>query len=306
MAGAIVPFRRCTMPTSAARPSETYEKTAMVSIWKKSGHHLPFLCAALELCLCLSVSSAQAQPTPLLKRAHAHNDYLHPRPLLDALEQGFGSVEADIFLVGEELQVAHTRSELSPERTLRALYLEPLKQRMTEHHGSVYGDGESFTLLIDIKTEGEATFQALHRLLLNYRELLSRQEEGKQWQSAAVTVIVSGNRSLEAIAQSSPRLVGIDGRLSDIDSSQAVDLLPLISDNWGNHFSWRGVGQFPEIEREKLRDIVGKIHAQQRRVRFWATPDNPAMWLKLQQAGVDMINTDNLAGLSEFLKNSQL
>ena len=31
-----------------------------------------------------------------LARAHAHNDYLHPRPMLDALDAGFTSVEADI------------------------------------------------------------------------------------------------------------------------------------------------------------------------------------------------------------------
>ena len=44
-----------------------------------------------------------AEPTPLL-HGHAHNDYLHPRPLLDALDQGFCSVEADIFLVDGKLQ----------------------------------------------------------------------------------------------------------------------------------------------------------------------------------------------------------
>lgn len=30
-----------------------------------------------------------------LARAHAHNDYVHTRPLLDALEHGFTSIEAD-------------------------------------------------------------------------------------------------------------------------------------------------------------------------------------------------------------------
>jgi hypothetical protein len=38
-----------------------------------------------------------------LEHAHAHNDYLHQRPLLDALDHGFCSVEADIFLVDGEL-----------------------------------------------------------------------------------------------------------------------------------------------------------------------------------------------------------
>ncbi|MEU9588105.1 hypothetical protein AB0D70_32420, partial [Streptomyces werraensis] len=44
-------------------------------------------------------SAAGAQPLP---RAHAHNDYEHDRPLLDALDHGFTSVEADIYLVDGE------------------------------------------------------------------------------------------------------------------------------------------------------------------------------------------------------------
>ena len=39
-------------------------------------------------------------------RAHSHNDYWRKRPLLDALECGFCSVEADIFQVGDQLLVA--------------------------------------------------------------------------------------------------------------------------------------------------------------------------------------------------------
>ena len=69
--------------------------------------------------------STPAGPTPLL-RAHAHNDYEHDRPLYDALDHGFTSVEADIHLVDGQLHVAHDSDEITPNRTLRSLYLEPL------------------------------------------------------------------------------------------------------------------------------------------------------------------------------------
>ena len=172
--------------------------------------------SALAIVLQITHSAPQlvlGQATKMLPQAHAHNDYLHARPLLDALQQGFGSVEADIFLVGEELQVAHERSSLSPDRTLRKLYLEPLKQRIADHSGSVFGDGENFTLLIDIKTAGEPTYRALNELLSEYREILSYFDQG-EWQPGAVTAIVSGNRPIELITQTSPRFAGIDGRLT--------------------------------------------------------------------------------------------
>ncbi|MEO2030295.1 MAG: phosphatidylinositol-specific phospholipase C/glycerophosphodiester phosphodiesterase family protein [Fuerstiella sp.] len=245
-------------------------------------------------------SAADKQPTALL-RAHAHNDYLHDRPLLDALDNGFCSVEADIFLVKDKLLVAHTRSELSEENSLEQLYLEPLRKRIKQNGGRVYPDGPAFTLLIDIKSDGEATYRALHHVLLQYHDIFSRVENGHVHQKA-VTAIVSGNRPHAAIAGDSPRYVGIDGRLSDLDSDQPAPLMPLISDNWRNHFKWRGDGDLPEAERMKLLHIVQQAHTKNRRVRFWATPDNPAVWKTLDDAAVDLINTDNLPGLSEFLR----
>lgn len=240
------------------------------------------------------------QAIKLLPRAHAHNDYLHPRPLLDALDQGFGSVEADVFLVEGELLVAHERSSLSPQRTLRSLYLEPLRLRIGQHAGSVFGDGQNFTLLIDLKSDGESTYLALNKLLNEYRDIFSHAER-EAWEMGAVTAIVSGNRPIDLISQSSPRFVGIDGRLSDLESTLPTHLMPLISDNWNLHFQWRGEGEFPAAEKQKLQEIVAQAHAHKRRLRLWATPDTPAMWNALREANVDLINTDNLAGLNAFL-----
>ena len=49
-----------------------------------------------------AVCAGKEKQTPLFQ-AHAHNDYEHARPLHDALEHGFWSVEADIYLVDGEL-----------------------------------------------------------------------------------------------------------------------------------------------------------------------------------------------------------
>jgi hypothetical protein len=45
----------------------------------------------------LVANSTNAQ-TIILPNAYAHNDYWHKRPLLDALDNGFTYVEADVFL----------------------------------------------------------------------------------------------------------------------------------------------------------------------------------------------------------------
>src|SRR6185436_16418009 len=81
--------------------------------------------ALVNLLFSCSDGIAPAAEVVPLEHAHAHNDYLHTRPLLDALDHGFTSVEVDIFLVDGELLVAHTAREIKPDRTLEKLYLEP-------------------------------------------------------------------------------------------------------------------------------------------------------------------------------------
>src|SRR4051794_35634110 len=95
---------------------------------------LPFAAVLALLAVALAGAADPPAPTPL-KNAHAHNDYEHPRPLFDALDQGFTSVEADIFLVNGQLLVGHTAVDLKPGRTLEALYLDPLRARVRANGG---------------------------------------------------------------------------------------------------------------------------------------------------------------------------
>ena len=293
----MLPFAPCHLlhsPLSRLLPFEM----AKMQITKHSDLIVPIL-VAIAL---FGAGKLGGQETYVCCQAHAHNDYLHERPLLDALDCGFCSVEADIYLVDGELLVAHTQSELATDRTLRSLYLDPLRTRVQKNSGKVHPDGSPFTLLIDIKSEGKSTYRALHSLLSEYRDILSFVDSGTQ-HPGAVTAIVSGNRAIELIAADTVRFVGIDGRLSDLESESPDHLLPLISDNWTVHFRWRGAGEFPAGERDKLKTIIERAHAKKRRVRFWATPDNASMWAALKDAGVDLINTDNLKGLSGFLRS---
>jgi hypothetical protein len=239
-------------------------------------------------------------PVPLV-RAHAHNDYEHPRPLLDALQQGFCSVEADVWLVEGELLVAHDRDKVQGGRTLESLYLTPLHERVRAHGGRIYPDGPGFTLLIDFKSEAEPTYAALKELLTKHAAMLTRFAGGAV-KTNAVTVIISGNRPAELIKSEPDRLAALDGRLSDLDDLPPAHVMPLISDDWRNHFQWRGEGELPEAERAKLRELVERVQSAGRRLRLWASPDVPAAWAVQWEAGVDLINTDKLAGLAEFLK----
>ncbi|MER6133096.1 phosphatidylinositol-specific phospholipase C/glycerophosphodiester phosphodiesterase family protein [Streptomyces sp. NPDC001815] len=253
-------------------------------------------------------TESRHRPRPLW-RAHAHNDYLHPRPLLDALGHRFGSVEADIFLVDGQLLVAHDPVELDPARTLESLYLNPLAARVKANRGSVYrGHRGPLQLLIDIKTEGSSTYLELDRRLRRYRHLFTTYAHGRVL-PGPVTAVISGDRAARAPMEAQTvRRAFYDGRLLDLLAPvpAPASFIPLISDNWTLNFTWRGVGAFPGAERQKLHAIVSTAHSRGQKVRFWATPDlagpaRDALWGELLAADVDHLNTDDLAGLQAFL-----
>lgn len=261
------------------------------------------VCALAVFVALLSAGAPQAAGVSPLPQAHAHNDYLHERPLLDALGQGFCSVEADIHLVDGQLLVAHDRSATRPGRDLETLYLAPLHERVKRNHGQVHPGHTGFTLLIDLKTEAQPTYAALKPLLAKHADMLTEfRTDGVRTQ--AVTVILSGDRPFDMMRQETNRWAALDGRMNNLDDSSPAALIPLVSENWSTLFTWRGNGPLPEKDLTRLNALVTKAHAQGRRIRFWGVPDGPEGWAAMQEAGVDLINTDRLAALRAFLLGS--
>ena len=263
---------------------------------------LLFIVLAYNFCY---VPFSAAQPVPLL-RAHAHNDYEHDRPLLEALERGFSSIEVDIFLVENELLVAHDLEDVDTSRTIEGMYLEPLRAHVTANDGIVYPNTPPLILLIDIKSDPTSTYLALHNVLESFGDILTK-FDGDQMIAGAVTAIISGNRPRELMKSQPVRWAAYDGRLNDLGTGtpESVSFIPLISSNWNAISSWYGVGEISEEDYKKLIETVDLAHKEGRIIRFWATSNNPIVWDTLYKAGVDLLNADDLEGLQRLLMSKK-
>ncbi len=237
--------------------------------------------------------------TEPIARAHSHNDYQRARPLRDALDSGFCSVEADIYLVDGELRVGHDPGDLVPGRTLEALYLNPLHDRWRAY-GSIHPVPSSFRLLIDIKADAERVLPALEASLSRFAPMLRRFGPGTSG-SGAVQVVLSGDRPIATVRRRRDRLYALDGRPENLGKGEAIDLFPMISLSWFGAIQWAGFGPMSRKDRVFLADLVDRCHAEGRVLRFWAAPDNPAGWSVLRAAGVDVLNTDHLPELARWL-----
>ena len=267
----------------------------------------PSICAFLTGCsrefaanLRVPARRQSAEQPPPLTNAHAHNDYQHKRPLFNALDDGFCSVEADVHLVDGQLLVAHDRVAVKPGRTLQALYLDPLRERVKANGGRVYSNGPEFTLLVELKGDWKTSYPVLRDILKQYAEMLVTFQDGTKTTNA-IRVIITGNRSKEMFSGETIRYASLDGDIIHLDSSLPAEVVPWISASWQQNFKWRGTGTMPEEDKAKLQDIVKRAHEQGRRVRFWGAPDQPVFWAAMLDNGVDLINTDKLDQARQFL-----
>lgn len=241
---------------------------------------------AILLLLLLQSAAAFAQPasyTPA--NLHSHNDYEQPVPFEAAYKAGFGSIEADVFLVNNQLLVAHTEKELSPDRTLEKMYLQPLNALGNTVH--------PMQLMIDIKTDSVQTLNRLVQVLQQYPALI--QNPSLHW-------VISGNRPAVNTFADYPAFISFDGELHKTYPAAAMQRIAMLSGPMYKFTKWNGKGVITAEDKAILQPLIRKAHEQHKPVRFWGAPDVENAWYQLMHLGVDFINTDNISGASGFLE----
>jgi len=245
--------------------------------------------------ICLMVVQSIAQPKKYSSaNAHAHNDYEQLVPFKLAYDAGFGSIEADVFLVDGQLLVGHEKNQLNKERTLEALYIKPLVKKIQQNHGKIFLDkNKKLNILIDCKTDGVAALDVLTLLLKGYNSLITNRN---------LRFVISGNRPPETDYHLYPDYIQFDGRLGIHYTPEVLSKIAIISDYFGSYSKWNGEATLPEEDRFRLMEMITKVHEMKKPIRFWGSPDTPTAWGVFKQLGVDYINTDKIEALDAFLK----
>ena len=225
---------------------------------------------------------------------HAHNDYQQPEPFTHALRYKVFSIEADIYLSGNKLLVAHDKKELVSAKTLDSLYLQPIIKLFGRHKGTINEDTTyKLVLMIDIKENGEEVIAQLIKLVSTHRLVFDRSVNTK-----AVQLVISGDRGASSKWVSYPAYILFDGRPYETYDDGTLERVAFISD------SWTGYHLPPTDDHQRLKFAIEKVHEMGKLLRLWGSPDNSDSWKLQKQLGVDIINTDKLEECSNyFLKD---
>ena len=245
----------------------------------------------------LGLTTAKAQYTTL--NAHSHNDYAQQTPFYLACNARFGSIEADIWAIEGELYVAHNKAEISREKTLDLLYLQPIAELFQKNGGKAWHDSPAtFQLMIDLKTAVEPTLSLLTEKLRKYPQLFDPSVNKN-----AVRVVITGNRPAPSLFSEYPKFIYFDGNVSKKYDAEQLKRVALYSENLAQFTLWRGTESIPEKEELRLRQLIDSVHGIGKKIRFWNAPDTSDAWKVLMKMKVDFINTDHIPELSSFLNS---
>ncbi|WP_073297092.1 alkaline phosphatase [Chryseobacterium polytrichastri] len=240
-----------------------------------------------------SKSQAQNYLNYNASNAHSHNDYMQEIPFWEAYYANFGSIEADVFLVKDQLWVAHTEKELSPDRTLENLYLDPISKQIKLNKGNIYPDTKKkLQLLIDIKLDYKTSLNALIKTLKKYPEITGNN---------GIKIVITGGRPEPSDFKNYPSYLYFDGDLDKNYTSDELKRIGLFSADLPQLVKWNGKGIPRDEETDKIKKAVEKAHAQQKSIRFYGAPDFTNAWVNLMDLGVDYINTDHIPDLKKFM-----
>ena len=218
------------------------------------------------------------------QNAHSHNDYAQQKVFHLAYNEGFGSIEADIHLVNNEILVGHDAKDLKTANSLAFLYLEPLV---------AYNQSDrKLQLLIDIKTDAKTTLDQLVVLLGKYPSITNNKN---------IKIIISGNTVAPAFFESYPNYIWFDGRLSIQYAPMQLTRIALISEDYYKVIGYKFIWPLDSVSIDKAKEFIDQVHQLGKPVRLWASPDKPAAWEQFMQWGVDFINTDKIKELADFI-----
>ncbi|MBT1702890.1 alkaline phosphatase [Chryseosolibacter indicus] len=225
---------------------------------------------------------------------HSHNDYEKDLPFYNAYNFQVGSIEADIFLENGALLVAHTKEEIDSSKTLAKLYLEPLANEIKKNRGNIYSEKDkALILLIDLKTEGDSTLRALVNQFQSFPVLTNNKN---------LSIIISGNVPDTSRWKSYPEYMSFDGRPGNVYAQEHLSRIGLISDNFMKYCATKDDSSI-EINIEQIKKAINKSKNLQKKFRFWATKDDEKTWKFLIDHQVDLIGTDHVEELANFLQS---
>lgn len=120
-----------------------------------------------------------------------------------------------------------------------------------------------------------------------------------------MTILISGERPPPAEYKNYPDYIFFDDDLNLQHNPEEWKKVGQVSLSFERYSAWKDENIPDDKGKKILKHIIDSVHQAAKTIRFWAAPDNENSWQMQMKLGVDLIGTDKIDELANFLNSRQ-
>lgn len=213
--------------------------------------------------------------------------------LWESIGNGVINFEADVMYIYGKLYVTSLMPDSANHKipTLTDAYLYPLFNQFKKNNGEIIPgyQGDIF-LILNIANQPVQVYKQLAAEMRPFTDMLTFELGGAKHQGK-LRILIKDSNQLEKINSIKPSFLGLAGNWADIDKNADSNKMPLIEVDFSEITSWKGTGNIPFEDFQKFKDVVAKVHAQNKKISFRNCPAYKAVADVILSSKADFVST---------------
>jgi hypothetical protein len=239
--------------------------------------------------LFVHLAYSQKNAKPIIS---SHN-FSSKTELWESIGNGILNFEVDVMYIYGKLYVTDLMPDSANHNlpTLTDAYLYPLFNQYKKNNGEIIpGYVGDIYLILNISSQPIQVYKQLAAEMRPFTDMLTFELAGVK-HPGKLRILIKDNSQLEKINSIKPSFLGLVGSLADIDKKADPNLMPIIEIDFSEITSWKGTGNIPFEDFQKFKDVVAKVHAQNKKISFRNCPTYKAVADVIQTSKADFAST---------------
>lgn len=230
------------------------------------------------------------------------NNFSSKTELWESVGNGILNFQADVMYIYGKLYVTSLMPDSANHNlpTLMDAYIYPLFNQFKKNKGEIIpGYQSDIYLILNFSNQPYQVYKQLATEMRPLVDMLSFELEDVK-HPGKLRILIKDKNQLEIISSIKPNFLGLVGNLTDIDKNIDSYKMPLIEVDFGEITSWKGTGNIPFEDFLKIKELVTKVHAQNKKFSIINCPAYKSVVDLIKTSKADFINTPEATKMVGF------
>lgn len=248
-------------------------------------------------------SFSQKNAKPIIS---SHN-FSSQSELWESIGSGIFNYQADVMYIYGKLYVTALMPDSAKHQlpTLTEAYLYPLYNQFKKNNGEIIpGYSGDIFLILNFAAQPTQIYKQLAIEMRLFSDMLTYRADGTE-HKGKLRILIKDKAQLEKINSIKPSFLGLVGGLSNIDKNIDSIEMPLIEVDFSELTAWKGIGNIPFEDFTKIKALVAKVHAQNKKITIANCPSYQTVAEVIQTSKADFITTSEESRMAGFFESGK-